>query len=246
MNPKNPLEKCLIGKTAEETCQIALETICTLTLEFNRSASHVSWAISGGKTPKKLYQALAKQNLPWDNLDLFLVDERNVGFNDPQSNFGMIQASGLTSHISTKHLHRMQSGELSIHSAQLYSELIYQHCPGGVLDVVILGMGADGHTASLFPGTTAASKLDQNTLVIAHEVPILGNAVRQSLSFECLLRAKHVIFYILGKDKRPALQEIFGHASSSLPTALLRRWRLERGQAITWIVDIEAMGDSTL
>ena len=174
-------------------------------------------AISGGSTPKAAFQLLADPNqpwrnrMPWDKLDLFWVDERTVPPDQADSNFRMTREA-LLDHVPLKpeQIHRMQ-GELPPEDAanQYESELRSSfHLDGSDLprfDLIALGMGDDGHTASLFPHTAALH--ERNRLVVANQVP-QKDTWRITLTWPVINHASSVFFLIAGADKAAPLHQV--------------------------------------
>ena len=168
-------------------------------------------ALSGGNTPAPIYNRIAAeaQDFPWELVRFTFGDERCVPPDNPQSNFRMARENlFVPASVPEKSIIRMR-GEIDPQiAAQEYEdqlnalatkrgELIYQH------DLILLGLGDDGHTASLFPGTAA---LDETTgRVVANFVPKL-NAWRLTFTFPLINHARHVLF-LVGASKNPQLIE---------------------------------------
>ena len=174
-------------------------------------------AISGGSTPKAAFQLLADPNepfrnrMPWDNLELFWVDERTVPPDDAESNFRMTREA-LLDHVPLKpeQIHRMH-GELEPQAAADHYEADLRssfHLEGAELprfDLLALGMGPDGHTASLFPHTAALH--ERNRLVVANQVP-QKDTWRITLTWPVINHASSVFFLIAGADKADVLNKV--------------------------------------
>src|SRR6184192_2146682 len=168
-------------------------------------------ALSGGNTPVPVYTRLAAigHDLPWELILITFGDERCVPSHDPQSNFRMAWETLLApAAVPEKSILRMR-GEIDPQiAAQEYqdqldriaskrSESIYRH------DLILLGLGDDGHTASLFPGTTALEEVTRR--VVANFVPKM-NAWRLTFTFPLINHARHVLF-LVGASKSPELIE---------------------------------------
>ena len=180
-------------------------------------------ALSGGNTPRPVYARLATiaHDLPWDLVRITFSDERCVPPDDPESNFRMAWETLLApAGVPEKSILRMR-GEIDPEiAAQQYeehldfmarqrSEPIYRH------DLILLGLGDDGHTASLFPGTAA---LEETTgRVVANFVPKL-NAWRLTFTFPLINQARHVLF-LVGATKSPRLIERVLEGDRQLPSA---------------------------
>lgn len=172
-------------------------------------------AISGGSTPKATFALLAQEpyatSIPWNRIDLFFVDERTVGPDDPDSNYRMTRESLLSKvPLAPEHVHRME-GELDPEeAASKYESLIRREfrLEGAQLprfDIVWLGMGDDGHTASLFPHTEGVH--ERGRIVYANHVP-QKNTWRITLTAPVLNEALEVVFLIAGEDKAAPLERM--------------------------------------
>ncbi len=172
-------------------------------------------ALSGGSTPKAIYQRLAsdyKSAIDWSKVHLFWSDERGVGPDHPDSNYRMAMESGLkTLPIPFSQIHRMK-GETDLHrAASDYEDLIRRLLSPALFDLVMLGIGEDGHTASLFPHTPAIQ--EQNRWVAANPVPQKGN--RLTLTFPCINQSAHTAIYALGASKQAIIPLVLNAAIQS-------------------------------
>jgi len=177
-------------------------------------------ALSGGSTPRALHRILAAEPLrsqvPWDRVEVFWGDERCVPPDHPDSNYRMARETLLDAvPIPPARVHRM-AGEDPDHTAAAAAyeaELarVLGGTPGGappVFDLIFLGMGPDGHTASLFPGTAALA--ERTRWVVANHVPKFagGMADRITFTYPLLNRAAQVVFLVAGADKAATLREV--------------------------------------
>ncbi|HTJ29649.1 MAG TPA: 6-phosphogluconolactonase [Acidobacteriaceae bacterium] len=175
-------------------------------------------AVSGGSTPKATFGLLADPQhpflarMPWGNLELFFVDERTVPPENSESNYHMTREALLSKvNMKPEQIHRMQ-GELEpeVAAAEYEFDLRRTFRLEGAevprFDVVTLGMGDDGHTASLFPHTEAIHELGR--LVVANQVP-QKETWRITLTWPVINNAREVFFLIAGKDKADRLKEVF-------------------------------------
>jgi 6-phosphogluconolactonase len=191
-------------------------------------------ALAGGTTPKELYGLLAsddyRDRTDWHELEIYYGDERAVPPNHPDSNYGMTRRALLDLvPIEADSVFRMEADDTDLEAAgDRYAQLLPQH-----LDLVMLGMGADGHTASLFPGDDASD--EQERRCVPATAP--NGSKRLTLTYPALNAARHVIFLVLGPDKRDALRRI--RSGEQLPAA---RVAPARGD-VTWIVDTAAYGE---
>ncbi len=191
-----------------------------------------SIALSGGSTPKPLYQLLGESEiLRAIPITWVVVDERTVPIDDPQSNAGMIQKTLFARGIPERHRFLRFHTELG-DPARTAEEFERQWHALGMerLDLVLLGVGDDGHTASLFPGTTALN-VDDRVATAVH-VPRL-DAWRVTLTKPVLRDAALRLVLASGASKRPILQQV--RAGADLPIAMVTR-----GVETWWFVDHEA------
>jgi 6-phosphogluconolactonase len=187
-------------------------------------------SLSGGSTPRLLYALLAKppylHGFPWSRAHWFWGDERFVPHDDARSNYRMVEAALLSRvPIPSGNIHAIQIENIDPHDAAATYERSFKSFYGAdrldptrpLFDVTLLGLSADGHTASLFPGSPVLR--ERNTWV----APVLGvmPEPRITLTFPTLDSSRHVAFLIAGKDKRPMLARL-RRADESLPAAQIR------------------------
>jgi 6-phosphogluconolactonase len=196
-------------------------------------------ALSGGSTPKIVFNILTSppyvSKIDWSKVHLFWGDERSVGATDPDSNFKMAMDAGFSSvAIPFFQIHRME-GEKDIEAGALaYEKIIRKELQGKGLDYLILGMGDDGHTASLFPGTKALEEKDR--LVVANHVP-QKDTYRMTFTFPYINAAKHIVIYVVGKKKHEKVKEIRALKENVYP---IQRVGTKEHKAL-WIIDDEAL-----
>lgn len=204
-------------------------------------------AISGGSTPKATFALLADPagpyaaSIPWDKIDLFWVDERSVGPDDKDSNYRMTREALLSKvPLKPEHVHRME-GELDPEEAAAKYESVVRRefrlegAEAPRFDVVWLGMGDDGHTASLFPHTEGLHELGR--IVIANHVP-QKDTWRITLTQTVINEANDVVFLIGGDDKADPLERVlYGeYDPETLPTQLIQ----PRNGSLTMLLDAKA------
>jgi 6-phosphogluconolactonase len=198
-------------------------------------------ALSGGLTPRLLYQILAGRALlgriEWKNVQLFQVDERCVPPDHPDSNYRMIREALLDSgEIPPANFHRMQAEEADLekaardYAAELARVLEPQDGLRPRLDIVYLGMGPDGHTASLFPGTAALE--EQSLWVCPNRVERLGMS-RLTMTLPLLNASAHVIFLVAGADKAETLRKVLEGPPGELPAQRIR----PVDGSVSWFLD---------
>lgn len=170
-----------------------------------------SVALSGGSTPKAIFKKLCeKENskrIDFTKVILFWSDERNVPLDDAESNYKTAMDAGFKKlNIPEDHIFPMRkTGDLEF-DAKTYDGLIATILPSGQFDLVMLGMGDDGHTASLFPGTKGLEI--KNRSAIVNFIPE-KKSYRLSLTFECINRAKEILIYVLGGSKAEMVTKVF-------------------------------------
>jgi 6-phosphogluconolactonase len=178
-----------------------------------------SVALSGGSTPERLFKLLAQAGrdaLPWDHVTVWWGDERTVAPDHPDSNYAMARRSLLDPlAIDAAAVHRM-AGERADHDAAARDyerDLIAALGAPPVFDLVLLGMGPDGHTASLFPGTPALDETARWVVANPVDSPVThGATVRLTLTAPAINAARHVRFLIGGKDKADSLAHVLDGA----------------------------------
>lgn len=197
--------------------------------------------LSGGSTPKALYSRLASERfqreIPWRELHLFWGDERYVPADDVQNNYRMAWGTLISKvPVPEKNIYRIpvETGPAE-DVAREYEENIrtfFNLARGEApsFDLVLLGMGEDGHTASLFPGTSALQ--ESTALVTANYVAKL-RAQRVTLTFRVLNHAAHIIFLVAGEGKAVALRRVLQDESANLPAQMVR----PVNGTLLWIVD---------
>lgn len=168
-------------------------------------------ALSGGKTPKNYYSLIARQpDLPWDKTHLFVVDERYVPETDSDSNYAMIKEALLReAAVPAGNLHFVRTGGTDpALSAQEYEEEIknFFGISGDRLpefDLILLGIGKDGHTASLFPGSPLLSEMGRLAAAVYLKK---GGHDRITLTLPVINNAREIVFLVTGGDKAEALR----------------------------------------
>jgi len=173
-------------------------------------------ALAGGSTPRRLYPSLVSA-VDWTRTDIFFGDERVVPPDDPQSNYRMARETLLApACVPDANVFRWRAESADLDGAARDYEAALRARPvQPFLDLALLGLGADGHTASLFPGTAALSVADR--LAVPVDVPAMG-ARRLTLTYPVFLDAGEVFFLVTGRDKHAALADVI-RPVSTLPAA---------------------------
>ncbi|MFN0100665.1 MAG: 6-phosphogluconolactonase [Bryobacteraceae bacterium] len=222
-------------RAAAEACGERLLQILNEALGERETATI---AVSGGSTPKLLFEYLSQAEADWSRVHLFWVDERAVPPGDPQSNYTLAHDNWLApSGFPVSNIHRMQAELPVSEAAERYADEIrgHFHLHGEafpVFDIIQQGMGSDVHTASLFPGEPLI--LDRRGIAAAVYVEKL-KAARITLLPGVLTRARQTLMLVTGADKAAALKTVWSAPEALLeaPAQLTRR---HEGQ-VTWFLD---------
>lgn len=181
-------------------------------------------AVSGGSTPWQMLRALANEDVPWDRTDVFQVDERVAPSGDPERNLTHLRES-LLSHapLAERRLHAMPVEDADLEGAALRyaGEMVEVVGSPPVLDVVHLGLGADGHTASLVPGDPALEVTDAD---VATTAGLYQERRRMTVTYPLLERARRVLWIVTGAEKREMLGRL-REGDTSIPAGRVRRDR---------------------
>jgi 6-phosphogluconolactonase len=229
------------AKDAQDLARRAAEHIATAIDLALDQRDRAQIALSGGTTPARAYELLGQEHLPWDRVDVLLGDERWVAADDASSNALMLHNTLLKPGQPGARacFHPVPTVELASAeaSAEAFAELVSRLCSGAppVFDLMLLGLGDDGHTASLFPGTEAPLVRDRWTTIGR------GKGLdRITLTAPVLSAARQVVFLVSGEGKRQALSRLLDPAESPdrTPAKLV-----QPGSEIIVVADQGACGD---
>jgi len=230
----------IVAPDSRKACQAAADVLRDTVRAAVASVGGASLAISGGATPRGMHRLLARPPyvaaIPWGRLHLFWADERLVGYEDPASNYGAARADFIGS------LPQAPGGvhPVPVHGdgkamALLYEEEIGKHFrqrdhlePD--FDGVFLGLGSDGHTASLFPASPVLSEQRRWTAAVRGGEP---DVERVTLTYAILNRARRIVFLVTGESKAAVVRHVLTDASPVLPA---QRIRPHAGR-MTWVLD---------
>lgn len=207
-----------MNKFIFETAQQAVEKIAQEFKAYSEKGTPVHISLSGGSTPKLLFKTLAQapyaNEIQWQNLHFWWGDDRMVPPTDEQSNYGEVQKL-LFDHINipAENIHRIRGEENVETELARFSQELTACVPDLAFDWIILGMGNDGHTASLFPHQTNFD--DPNVAVIAKH-PESGQ-IRISKTAKLIEKAKRITYLVTGAAKAEILKEIEETPAENLP-----------------------------
>ncbi len=197
-----------------------------------RGVAHL--ALSGGTTPGRTYELLSAKPRDLNGVEIWFADERCVAPEDEESNYRLVARTLLdVAVIASERVHRMQ-GEAGPHEgARRYAAELTAHVPGAqpdtptapVLDLIVLGIGPDGHVASLFPGAATLDAGDQAVCLGVDDSP-KPPPRRITLSLAVLRAARECLLLATGASKADAVSAMLGQPSRHVPASLLRRERL--------------------
>jgi 6-phosphogluconolactonase len=235
----------IVCQDIEELNRKAAERFIALAADAVSRSGRFTVALSGGSTPKGLYASLAtpeyRHRIDWSRVHLFWGDERCVPADHPESNFRMVQESLLSRiQIPSENVHRMMGEKEPEQARQEYEEHLKQFFrlpPGEVprFDLILLGLGEDGHTASLFPGSAA---LNENQRLVATVYVEKLKAQRLTLTLPVINAAAQIIFLVAGQSKSAIVKKLFGADSDGceLPATKVR----PANGIVAWLITQDA------
>ena len=204
-------------------------TIVEFLTENIRKRGRASLAVSGGTTPRTLFEALSQQDLPWQDVTITLVDERWVEEDDPASNAGLVRRHLLQGHAARARFVGLKTAvdDPSVAVAEVDRRLRAEVLDAsGSIDVAILGMGTDGHIASFFPGPGLVQAWsEQSRCCCAVPARPSESAARMTMTLKTLLQADHLLLHCIGPEKRRVLDTAM--KSTTVKSATLEREAIE-------------------
>lgn len=236
--------------TPQELFAAAAEEVVRAANEAVAQRGRFTIALAGGSTPKSLYNLLAtnaRTAVPWDRMFFFWGDERHVPPTDPESNYRMADETMLAKiPVAAGNVFRIKTENPDAASvAEAYEQTLrkfFQLQPGQIptFDLILLGMGPDGHTASLFPGTAALQ--EKSRLVVANWVEKM-KTYRISLTLPVLNAARCVTFLVSGTDKATALHAVLEEEvpGEQYPAKLVK----PNDGKLVWLIDRAAASQLT-
>jgi 6-phosphogluconolactonase len=232
-------DEVLVARDREEHAALAAELMARAIVEAVQERGVARVALSGGTTPDDAYQKLAGLALPFDKIEWFWVDERGVPPDHPRSNYAA--ASKDLSLADGRHgrAHRME-GERDLAAAAADYERLLRRSFGVAsavaFDAMVMGVGDDGHTASLFPGIGAVA-IDDRLVAAIPEQPAKKLEARITLTAPVLLEARLVLVLVRGANKRAVVRAARTPGSEEeIPSRIFQRAKGE----VVWLLDADA------
>ena len=244
-----PLADRRIVVAPEVLAEVAADLIALLIEQAVTRHGRATVVLSGGATPRAVYWRLAQHHrLPWDKIEIYFGDERAVPPSDPESNYRMARETLLEPNdVPPENVHRIH-GELppetaaASYEAELRSFAAELPPAGGLpaprFDMILLGMGDDGHTASLFPHSTAIHETQRWVVAVPHATPPPPLVPRVTVTPAVINAAAHVVFLVSGSAKAERLLKVItgDRNPDELPSQIVRP---THGQ-LTWLLDADA------
>jgi 6-phosphogluconolactonase len=206
-------------------------------------------ALSGGSTPRVAHAMLAKEpyvsEIPWEHTYIFWVDERCIPFTDPASNYGNARLDFLMNvPIHSDHVFPMPGEKSPSEGSLEYDSLLkdfFKLSPGGHprFNLILLGLGADGHMASLFPGHESLEEKDRSAVNVLGGTPLVN---RLTLTLPVLNNAERVVFHVSGWDKAGIVKGILEESDPKLPATRVSPVTC----SVEWYLDAEAASELSM
>ena len=223
----------IVAADADELARVAAAWMAEEVRQAAARGGRCALALSGGATPRPAYERLAREpGLPWAAVEIYFGDERAVPPTDPASNFRMAREALIDRvGLPAERVHRMEADAPDLEAAAArYAAWLPER-----VDVLVLGMGPDGHTASLFPGTAVLD--DTRSLAAAVYVPRL-ESWRVTLTAPVLSAASHLMVTVVGAEKADALATALSGPPGAVPISLVQapdmRWLVDAAAAQKW------------
>ena len=235
-----------VSATPQAAAEGCAQHILSLVQQTLLGQNQASLAVSGGTTPKLLFDQMVQLPFPWDHCHIFFVDERFVPPTDSESNFKLASDHLiLPARIPARNVHRIPTEHTPDQSATAYAHDIrkfFELAPGEMprFDVIHQGLGPDAHTASLFPGEPLIKDREG---IAAAVFKTESSQWRITLLPGVLLAAKHTVFLASGQDKQEALKQVLEgrYDPMKYPAQIVTH----HGRQVTWFVDRAALPAST-
>lgn len=230
--------KVHVAKDPEEFRRLGADAIGKKIIAAIHARGRCSIALSGGSTPGPVYEEIGSSEtgamIPWEQLEIYFADERAVPVDHPDSNYRLVRETLLKSHPeSMGHAYRMPAdAQDRVEAAKRYGRRLPDP-----LDVLVLGMGADGHTASLFPGSAALDETEARVVPVTAPKP---PPERMTITPAVISRSRSIVMLVTGAEKAPMVgRALTGVVDpKAIPAQLARR--------AVWILDQAAAGNLSL
>ncbi|MBI5056159.1 MAG: 6-phosphogluconolactonase [Nitrospirae bacterium] len=222
------VREVLIFKDDDEMAEFVIEKWKEISQAAIQERGYFTAALSGGKSPAVLYQKLSwNKTLPWGMTHIFMVDERFVPYENDWNNHRMINRT-LLRHIPIlpKNIHPILTSDTSPEDvARKYEEELnaffkkwHVKLPG--FDLVLLGIGEDGHTASLFPDSTALQETKRLAIPVPQSQAVLYERI--TITFPLINNSENIMFFVSGSSKAKIVKDVIEGGNISLPAAMVR------------------------
>lgn len=226
---------------AEALAEAAAKRLLT---RIDANSGRIAICLTGGSSPKRLYERLAAPDcakaIPWQRVHWFIGDDRFVPQDDHLSNIGMARAAFLDTLAPSENIHAIPTDAMNPEAAAAAYEKTLKDFYGHatldpekpLFDLVLMGVGPDGHTASLFPGYPAIDERDRWTVGVplAHVAPFVP---RVTLTLPALASCREMLFLVSGADKREIAKRVF--TDDALPAA-----QAHSDHETVWLIDADA------
>jgi len=208
-----------IGESTEKALDFATDHWIACAIDAQSKRGLFAVALSGGSTPGKIFKKLTehpdRKRVDWNKVFLFWSDERSAPPTSSESNFGTAMSSGMQMFgVPHMQIFRMDAEGHIEDNAYRYEQAVLSHVPQGQFDLMMLGVGEDGHTASLFPGTKALN--ESKRLVVANEVP-QKKTWRMTMTYPLINASRVIAIYALGERKGPIIEDLFKNKNEEYP-----------------------------
>ena len=229
-----------VFEDVDEIATAALDYVLQAAAESIDKNGVFNLVLAGGSTPEKLYRLLAQSDADWSKWQFFMGDERFVSLTDERSNFRLVRETILNKlSISDEQVHPVSVDASSVEkAADEYEKHIQNYFKGAqpAFDLILLGMGSDGHTASLFPGEPAISVTDR--LVVASEPGVLPPPVdRVTFTFPLINAGRRVLFMAAGQDKAEVFAQVRQDLEKTPAEAITPAGKVRPDGELHWFVD---------
>lgn len=208
---------------ADAVAQRAAQVIAAEARQAVAARGRFSLAVSGGHTPWQMLRLLAHESVPWPGVDVFQVDERIAPDGDPDRNLTHLHESLLAAPLPAAQLHAMPVNDPDpVSAASRYADVLRETCGDPpVLDLIHLGLGPDGHTASLVPNDAV---LGVHAADVALTAGTYQDRRRMTVTYPLINRARRILWVVTGAEKVSALQK-FRAGDASIPAGRVRQER---------------------